>query len=54
MAAARPRYSNPASLGGVFRASRMAGMQGRNLDTAMNRRMKLNDALAKFKSAGGK
>jgi hypothetical protein len=53
MAAARPRYSNPAPAGGVFRGARMAAMQGRGLDTAANRRLKLNDALAKFKSAGG-
>lgn len=51
---AAPRYSNPAPAGGVYRAGRMAGMQGKSLDTAMSRRLKLNDALAKFKSASGK
>jgi hypothetical protein len=53
--APRVRYSNPAPTGGVFRAARTAGMQGRSLDTASNRRLKLNEALTKFKSlVGGK
>lgn len=53
-AASRPRYSNPAPAGGVYRASRMTAMQGRSLDTAMSRRMKLSEALSKFKSGVGK
>lgn len=45
------RYSAtaPAQAGTVFRAQRAAAMQGKDMQGALGRRMKLSDALEKLK-----
>lgn len=44
----RPQYANPAQ-GGVVRAIKGTQVMGRATDQALSRRMKLNDALGKFR-----
>jgi len=47
--APRPTYRSPVAGRSVERGIKTAGLEGRGLDTAMNRRMKLNEALGKFR-----
>lgn len=53
MAQLRPRYSNPVqggSTGSVVRSVKGAQVLGSATDKALNRRLKLNDALGKLRA----
>lgn len=47
----KPRYSNPAPGGGVARGVRTGQILGKSTESALNRRMKLDDALGKMKGS---
>jgi hypothetical protein len=48
----KTQYSNPAQSGGVYRGLKTSAALGKSTESALNRRMKLSDALGKFQSAG--
>lgn len=51
---ALPRYTGPAPAGNVVRAVKGAQVLGKATEQAVNRRLKLSDALGKFRAGAGK